>query len=256
MKIERVSKLGAIAGLLCIISLSCGGSFSRDYSGKNSNYYNIAEANIVYDKLIFPEASDYLIIPVGFQPKRPTKATIFLPNTEFGEYRIGIKSSRQSSSMALYNMIFHHQKNGTSHLLLPQNAVIASFNWIEFQQVIKQKTVNQKLIFLEVMPQITPTTKATKVTEANTNHYPRSAYIADTSGKNLTQLTPDHTKMVSWHLDKELGFMLLKVLQDSDKDGEFTEKDDTSFIRVNLNDPNIGSDIITEPMRKQINQKL
>jgi hypothetical protein len=251
-QVYQVSKLGAIAGLLCIISLSCGGSFSRDYSEKNSNYYNITEANIVYDQLVFPEASDYLIIPVGFQAERQTKATIFLPNTEFGEYRIGIKSSRQSSSMALYNMIFHHQKNGTSHLLLPQNAVIASFNWIEFKQVVNQKTVNQKLIFLEVIPQI-PQTKTES--DPNTNH-PRIAYIADTSGKNLTQLTPDQTKVVSWHLDKELGFMLLKVLQDSDKDGEFTPKDDTSFIRVNLNDPKIGSDIITEPMRKQINQKL
>lgn len=253
MKMYQVGKLGAIASFICLVGLSCGGSFSRDYSEKNSNYYNIAEANIVYDRLVFPEASDYLIIPVGFQAERQTKATIFLPNTEFGEYRIGIESSRHSSSMAIYNMIFHHQTNGTSHLLLPQNAVIESFNWIEFQQVINKKTVNQKLIFLEVIPQIPQTTK---VTEDNTNHHPRIAYIADTSGKNLTQLTPDNTKMVSWHLDKELGFMLLKVLQDSNQDGEFTVKDDTSFIRVNLNDPKIGSDIITEPMRKQINQKL
>lgn len=257
MKMYKVGKLGAIASFLCLIALSCAGTFTSETNSTDINSNNSDEF-LIYEKLMFPENSDYLIIPVGLQKPKSQSANRFFPTTEFGEYLIEAESSprqssssRQSSSdkIIFYNMIFHHQKNGESHLLLPNNAMIASFNWIEFKQLINKKTVNQKLIFMEVIPE----TKT--VSEPNDNQ-PRIAYIADTSGKNLTQLTPDNTKVVSWHLDKELGFILLKVLQDSDQNGEFTVKDDTSFIRVNLNDPQIGSDIITEPMRKQINQKL
>jgi hypothetical protein len=98
--------------------------------------------------------------------------------------------------------------------------------------------------------------KDTNAGEKNPQKYAIAAYLADASGKNVTQITPSNTTVVSWHLDNTLGFLLFKVIEDSNQDRKFDEKDDTRFIRVNLNDIKIGSDIITEPMRKQINQKI
>jgi len=256
MKIAQIINPAVIAGLLGFFALSCTGSFSRINNSTTANA-NDSQPNIIYSEIIFPENSDYLLIPVGFDREDQKKSGSILPSTEI--YR-GSESVRKNP-MTVYNLIFHHQQTGSSHLLLAENSVISSFSFIDeeitepnaepnAEQNSEQTVTKNKLILLEIISADTNGDEKINLDDAIV------AYLADAAGKNVTQITPDNTKVVSWHLDREGGFILLKVMQDSDQDREFTPEDDTSFIRVQLNDLKIGSDIITAPMRKQINQRL
>ena len=249
MKISQVLKAGAIAGGLCFLSLSCTGSVNP-FSPSTTANANDSEENIVYGELIFPENSDYLIIPVGFSQDYRKIGGSVLPTTDYSR---GSESVR-GKPMMMYNMIFHHKQKAESHLLLSKNSIISAFNFISLpsdeEAKAEQQVLETQFILLEIISEDTNNDEKLDRKDAIV------AYLADASGKNVTQITPSNTKVVSWHLDKNQGFLLFKVIQDSDQNKEFSAVDDTSFIRVNLKDIKIGSDIITEPMRQQINQKL
>lgn len=239
MKIYQIFRPGVIAGFLGFLALSCTGSF-RGVINSTTATANESEPNLVYGELIFPENSDYLLIPVGLSENYRKNLGSILPN-------------QVKNPMTVYNLIFHQKQTGESHLLLSDNSIISSFRFIDFEiadQNSDKKALKNKFILLEIISEDTNNDQKIDREDAIV------AYLADASGKNVTQITPNNTKLVSWHLDRERRFILLKVSQDSDQDQKFTAQDDTSFIRVKLNEPKIGSDIITEPMRKQINQRL
>ncbi len=251
MKISQIFQAGAIACLLGFFSLSCTRSLGKL---TNSTTPNANESSVtpIYGELIVPEKSDYLIIPVGFYQdnRKLNMSSNIFPTTDLS---IAYDSVR-GNPMTMYNMIFHHKKTGESHLLLAENALISSFSFIEVnppaEKTAKPTNPKNQFILLEII------SKDTNAGENIDRKDAIAAYLADASGKNVTQITPSNTTVVSWHLDNTLGFLLFKVIEDSNQDQKFDEKDDTRFIRVNLQDIKIGSDIITEPMRKQINQKI
>ncbi|AFY84963.1 hypothetical protein [Oscillatoria acuminata] len=232
----------AIASLVCALSLACTRTVNRQSTLTTANASD-AEPNISYGELIFPQQSDYLIIPVGFQGDGKSSKSVFSQDV----YRDS--ASDRMSLMTIYNLIFHNRRTGESHLLLSENTLISSFHLINEENEAGEPIKNQ-FVFLEVIPEDT---------NQDGNRDRQDAvigYIADTSGKNLQQVTPDNTQLVFWQIDKPLGLLLMKVLQDSNNDRKFTGEDDISFIKVPLNKLGIGPDIITPEMRQQINQRV
>lgn len=232
----------AIASLLCALSLACTGTLNRKSPLTTANASD-AEPPISYGDLIFPQQSDYFIIPVGFQGDGNSSKSIFSKDI----YRDS--AYEPMSMMTIYNLIFHNRRTGESHLLLSENSLISSFQLINEENAEGQAVKNQ-FVFIEVIPDDTNQDGTRDRQDAVIG------YIADASGKNLKQVTPDNTQLVFWQIDKPLGFMLLKVVQDSNNDRKFTREDDISFIKVPLSNPGIGPDIITPEMRQQINQRI
>jgi hypothetical protein len=232
----------AIASLLCALSLACTGSGNRQSSLTTANASD-AEPNISYGDLIFPQQSDYLMIPVGFYKDEKTARRIISKDV------YGNPVYDRMSPMTIYNFIFHNRRTGESHLLLSENTLISSFELLNEENEAGEAIKNQ-FVFIEVI---------SEDTNQDGNRDRQDAvigYIADASGKNLQQVTPDNTQLVFWQIDKPLGVLLLKVVQDSNNDRQFTGEDDISFIKVPLNKLGIGPDIITPEMRQQINQRV
>lgn len=57
---------------------------------------------------------------------------------------------------------------------------------------------------------------------------------------------------MNWNIIQSVGAMFIKIVKDSDNDKRFTDKDKTAFIKVNLDNPEIGKEIINEELEKQI----
>jgi hypothetical protein len=81
-------------------------------------------------------------------------------------------------------------------------------------------------------------------------------YLSDLSGNNLQQITPNNSQILNWTLVQSAGAIFIKILKDSDNDQKFTEKDETNFIRVNLDKPVIGSEIISDEIEQKIKSLL
>lgn len=238
---SKIRQTFTTALFLSLISISCTGSFrsnSTSIPATTANATQDAAFPIFYGEIIEPENSEHIIIPVGYY-------------SGYGKSR-GIsdytRSSGDTSYLVPYNMIFHHKTTGATHLLLSKNSIINAYNFIPLNN--KQGKPENKFIFFQVIDQDTNGDGKKNALDA------MIGYLADMAGKNVTQITPNNTNLASWHLDSKQGFMLVKITADTNSDQSFTEADDIGFIRVNLNQPQIGVDIITPTMRQQLNQKI
>jgi hypothetical protein len=202
MKIYQMFQAGAIAGLLCFFSLSCTGGMNRLVNSTSANA-NDSEPNLIYGDLILPENSEYLIIPVGFYQTDETISQKVLSSTDFSRS----SESYREKQMTMHNMIFHHKPTGNSHLLLEKNALISSFNFLEVDSPKKtnknQASLTESFMLLEIIPEDTNGDNKIDRQDAIV------AYLADAAGKNVTQITPSKTTLLSYHLDKNLRFILL-----------------------------------------------
>ncbi|NER35365.1 MAG: hypothetical protein F6J93_15395 [Oscillatoria sp. SIO1A7] len=234
----------ATAALLCIISLSCTATMTKNAVQSSE------EQKLEYGKLVVPShaPSDYLLIPVGL-PIESNKSRGFISSK--GGY-----SEKDIYGVIPYNLVFYNKTSGEAHLLLKRNALIDNFTFLtekpEVQPGRSQPKNKGKAIALLV-----------KLIENDTNgdgEINRQdaivAYLADTDGKNIKPIMPPKTTLISWHLDAKLGFLLLKIRKDANNDGTFTKEDETTFIRVNLENPEIGTEIIPEAVRQQIEQGI
>ena len=191
---------------------------------------------IVYDDLIIKDKSDYILIPVEISP-------------DDNEQREGLFSRNVNQSKNFYNIIFYHKKNATSNLLLNKLAIIKSFNFIEIdsQENTEKPEREQKTFWLYRI-----ITKDTNQDGKLNNLDATLGYISDLSGKNLRQITPRNTQLINWQVLPSQGEILLKVINDSDRDLKFTDKDKVSFIKVDLNNPKIGTNLINNQLEQKI----
>lgn len=78
------------------------------------------------------------------------------------------------------------------------------------------------------------------------------AYLYNLSTRKPQQIVPDNTQLQEWQFDEKSKFLFLKVRQDSDNDNEFTDKDESTIVKVNPTNSTTQIDIINEQLRKQI----
>ncbi|MGI8499706.1 MAG: hypothetical protein ACR2LR_00995 [Hassallia sp.] len=190
-----------------------------------------SQPNIVYGDLILKEQSDYLMIPVSIKDNNQNRRN-YLDSSAYSDREI-----------RLYNIIFHHKKNGETHLLLKKKAIITSFDFLEKKEAEKPSTRFWLYRIIE-----TDTNKDNKLNSQDAI----IGYISDSSGKNLQQITPNNTQLISWTIVQSVGAIFLKIIEDSDNDKKFTEKDKINFIKVNLNKPVIGAAIISDQIDQEI----
>lgn len=244
-------KITVRATIIAIFALFCNSCLSSSQLVKNNNNTSGSTSGstsateksapkLVYGDIIIKERSDYIIIPVLAAND---------PNSYRDSYRDSYfrASSYGKDKNYFHNLIFYNQKNGKLHLLLNKPAIISDFDFIE----IKQKDKPIKVLMLIRI--IENDTNGDKVLD---NQDAVIGYLADLSGKNLQQITPNNTQLISWTVDKRNNTLFLRIVKDSDQDKKFTDRDHNNFLKVNLNQPDIGTEIISEKIEKDINSLI
>ena len=199
---------------------------------------------IAYENLIFKQDSDYAVIPIGIDAGDRARWS-------------DVSSSKRGST--IYNLIFYNKKNNQAHLLLDRKAIVRSFKFLDEsnqensnQETNEEKSAspqNRSILFHLVE-------KDTNGDEILNNQDAIVGYLSDWSGKNLKQITPSNAQFLTWQLDKSSNALFVEVLNDSDGDRKFTAQDETTFLRVNLEKPEMGEDIIGDNLRQKIQSIL
>jgi hypothetical protein len=219
--------------IVAILSSSCQANvFRKAEQAKTSSITEEkSQPNIVYGDLILKEQSDYVMIPVRIKDNNQNRRS-YLDSSAYSDKEI-----------QFFNIIFFHKRNGETNLLLKKKAIITAFDFLEKKEQEKPSTRFWLYKIIE-----NDTNKDNKLNTQDAI----IGYISDSSGKNLQQITPNNTQLVNWTIIQSVGAILLKVIEDSDNDKKFTERDKINFLKVNLNKPAIGTEIITDQIDQEI----
>lgn len=220
--------------ILATLSISCNARVNRNGQQSQVNAQQTPEPSIVYGDLIINEKSDYLMIPVSIFPdinQRENKGGGLLSSSYSRSYR-----DRNN----VYNLIFYSKKDASTNALLDKKAIIKSFDLIE------KKTIGQSIKRFWLY----------RIIEKDSNEDDKLnyqdatiGYLSDLSGRNLQKITPDNTQLNSWKIVQSTGAIFLEITKDTDNDKKFDTK---SYIRVNLDNPSIGKEIISNQLENEI----
>ncbi|AUS99419.1 hypothetical protein CLI64_02860 [Nostoc sp. CENA543] len=194
------------------------------------------EPTISYGDLIIKEQSDYVMIPVNVQESNREKASILDSSRSYKE-----------NYSPLYNLIFYRKQDGETHLLLDKKAIINTYEWIETKSAGKPPT---RVWLYRIIDQDTNKDKKLDSQDAVIG------YISDVSGKNLQQVTPQNTKVLNWVVLPSQNAVFIRIIKDSNGDNKFTSADKTNFVRVSLEQPKMGTEIISESIEQKIKSYL
>ncbi len=220
-----------IAVSIATFSCSCEQSVTKKVEQAKATGEPQQQPNIIYGDLVIKEQLDYLMIPVNLavQNQKQDKSLEF-------------SRSYERNYSKLHNIIFYHKQDGESHLLLNRKAIINSFDLLEVKTTGK---VPIRVWLYQILDE--DTNKDQKVN----NEDAIIGYISDLSGKNLQQITPNNTKIINWVVVPSQNAIFLKVIKDSDNNKKFTAEDKTNFIRVNLEKPSMGTEIISDQIEQE-----
>ncbi|BAZ49011.1 hypothetical protein NIES4103_16220 [Nostoc sp. NIES-4103] len=232
MKNERFWKKISTAIIIAGLCLSCESPTLRKTEQVKATENQNTEPNVDYGELIIKEKSDYLMIPVYVTDHNQNQ-----------EDKLNFSRSYEKANKPLYNIIFYHKQDGISHLLLNKKAIINSFDLLETKTSNKPPT---RFWLYKIIDQDTNQDKKLNSEDAVIG------YLSDLSGKNLQQITPNNSQIINWVVVASQNAIFIKIIKDSNNDQKFTEKDKTNFIRVNLDQPGMGTEIISDQIEQQI----
>jgi hypothetical protein len=232
MMINCFWKKIAPAIVIATLTFSCESTNNRniEQTQANTTVQPTPQQHINYGDLIIKEQSDYLMIPV-ISTEQKTDKNI--------DYSLSRSSERYDTT---HNFIFYHKQDGATNLLFKKKVIINSFDFLETKIVGKSPT---RLWLYQVIEQDTNTDKKLNSQDDILG------YISDISGKNLVQVTPNNTQLLKWVIVPSQNALFLKIIKDSNNDKKFTAKDQTNFLRVNLDKPAMGTEIISEQIEQE-----
>ena len=62
----------------------------------------------------------------------------------------------------------------------------------------------------------------------------KSLYISTVDGKNFKKLSPDFGELIDWNFVQSTSSIYFRIVEDSDKNGEFETGDKIRYFSVNL----------------------
>ncbi len=233
MKNYRFLNKITTAMIVAALSFSCKSSVSRNTEQAKATEKPKLQQNLIYGDLIIKEQSDYLMIPVSLAEQNEDKGVDLNLSRSYENER----------NNQLHNIIFYQKQGSEAHLLLNKKAIIASFDLLEVKAANKPTT---RVWLYKIIDQDTNTDKKLNSEDANIG------YLSDLSGKNLQQITPNNTRIISWVVVPGQNAIFLKIIKDSDNDKKFTKEDKTNFVRVNLDKIGMGTEIISDQIEQEI----
>jgi hypothetical protein len=210
---------------------------------------------LVYGDYMDLDSTDFLLIPLGMKTldKLDDKG---LRSKSSSEYTEGYTGSYRSYKYNFYsldfgncnNIIFYNKKTEESHLLLQNPAIISQF----YFPFYNKDYVGDKFYFILL---------GIREDDSNADGYlnhddAEKVYVADLSGKNMVQVTPDNTQLVDWFIDPATNNILMKVRNDSNKDLKFNSYDEIDILKTSIDEPSIGKAVIGRDIKYNIQKIL
>lgn len=220
--------------IIASLSYSCGATTKRETVQAKAT--KAPKPDIDYGDLVIPKQSDYLMIPFKMSDVDNLDEIKYLSDAEIARHK-------RSIDKVLYNIIFYHKQSGEAHFLLKKKAIINSYDLLEIKTANK---VFAKLWLYKIFDQDTNGDKKLNDGDASIG------YVSDLSGQNLQQITPNNSKIINWVIVPSQNAIFLKIIKDSDNDKKFTEADKTNFVRVSLDKPAMGTEIISDQIEQEI----
>lgn len=217
-------------------ALSCENKINEKTESGQAVGQEQTQPQIRYGDLIIKEKSDYLMIPVNATGANHKKDN----SLDFSRYD-------KRDYKWIYNLIFYRKQDGESHLLLNKRAIISSFDLLETKTADKLPT---RVWLYQIIDQ--DTNKDNIFTQEDAV----IGYTSDLSGKNLQQVTPNNTKIINWVVLPSKNAIFIKIIKDSNNDNKFTQADKTNFVRVSLEKPSMGKEIISEQIEQQVKSNI
>jgi len=136
------------------------------------------------------------------------------------------------------NLLFYNKQTGKSYPLVEDTVHILSFAFhYEFKK---------PLVFYRVVK---------KDINKDNKYNSKDAvmlYMSDTLGQNFTMITPENEQLLTYFHYPESNTLLIKTALDIDKNGKFTESDETNFREVNLDNPALGRPIFSDSLKANL----
>ena len=215
------------------VCISCNAKIDNRKESQ-ANAQQTPQPNIVYGDLIIKQETEYLMIPVSIFPD------VNQGGNNKGSLYSGSLSRSSRDRKNIYNLIFYSKKDASTNTLLDKKAIIKSFDLIE------KKTIGQpvkRFWLYRIIEEDTNKDKKLDYRDATIG------YLSDLSGRNLQQITPDNTQLNDWNIVQSTGAIFLEITKDTDNDKKYDTK---SYIRVNLDNPAIGKEIISNDLENKI----
>lgn len=217
---------------IAVVSITCFSCTADTKKSNQSSGKNVIP-KVEYGEIIqkevkdsIPEKSDYIMIPVKL--------------TQYSDDNSSLESVRYT------NIIFYNKFSGKSHLLLNKKSFITKF---EFFELLEGNNKDVSFLILSIIDKDTNGDGALNWNDAEI------AYLYNISGKKLQQITPQNSNLSKWHFDHKSKTLFLEIIKDFNKDNKFTTQKEASFLRVSVNKPGIGTEIISNDIELQNNFK-
>jgi hypothetical protein len=125
------------------------------------------------------------------------------------------------------NLIFYDRKTGEKYKLGEQNMHITNFS---FHPEFRNEVILYKII------------RSDYNQDSSFNNADGAIiFISDKLGKNLVQISPDSSQFIDYKYYRDTNLLLIRSLNDSNKDHVFDMKDEFVYTRVELDHPGKGS---------------
>lgn len=252
--------VGAVLVLLVMVVFNKNRSDNRDglrlvANDSTANNGPKKQQILVYGDYMDLDSTDFLLIPLGMKTLE-NKDNRGLRSKSEEEYADSYSGSYRSYKYNFYslnfgncnNIIFYNKKTDETHLLLQEPAIISQFY---FPYYDKEYT-GEKYYFILL---------GIRENDSNADGYINSedaerVYIADLSGRNMVQITPDNTQLVDWFIDMGTNNILMKVRFDSNKDQKYDYYDEIEILKTSISSPGQGKKIIGKEIKANIKKIL
>jgi len=255
---------GIVGAVLILLVLALFKSNTSDKGGlrlvtSDSTAVNNDKKNqqiLVYGDYMDLDSTDYLLIPLGMKTidakdekggLRSKSSTEYLETDArgFSSYKYNFYSLNFGNCN---NIIFYNKKNDETHLMLQHPAIVSQFYFPYYDK----DYIAEKFYFILL---------GIREDDTNLDGYINSddaekVYIADLSGKNMIQISPNQTQLLDWFIDVTTNNILMKVRFDSNKDRKFDYYDEIEILKTSIDSPTEGKKIIGAEIKANIKKIL
>jgi hypothetical protein len=198
------------------------------------------------------DSTDYLLIPLGMKTLESPRGGLHAKTASASTEETTSVSNFQSYKYNFYslnfedcnNIIFYNKKTEETHLLLQKPAIISKFYFPYYDKEYTGK--RYWFILLGI-----------REDDSNADGYinaddAEKVYVADLSGANMIQVTPDNTQLIDWYIDNATNNILMKVHLDSNNDLRFNDYDDVDILKTKIDNLSQGIPIINKEIKSNI----
>jgi len=186
---------------------------------KNSSKINVADLPIHID------STSYLLHPIGEFSIEEERGKIIYKSSRSGGNNFSISSSnRNSISGDLSNIMFQHI---LSEELKPLTTKTIRIQSVTFLREIYNKTKQEFLLYV-INDQDTNQDKKLDSDDIKT------LYLSTIDGRNFKKITTSNRELIDWKIISTANRLYFKTIEDTNKDGDFDERDKIFYNYVNL----------------------